>query len=78
MLSIDTIHKLGSRTEQRGPTTESIRPLWHFMFQGWGLVPSTIEFETVIDEVRDIGRSTDLLYGLENLRKRDGDAKQED
>ena len=48
---------------------ESLRRL---SFQGRELVPSDIVFESKADVV-DTGRLTNLFYGLENLRKRDGD-----
>lgn len=77
VFSIDTIHKPGSTTERREPGTE-LDSLRGFVFSGQDLVPSSAKFESVKHDVEDTGRLTNLLYGLENLRKRDGDGREED
>jgi tRNA (guanine-N(7)-)-methyltransferase subunit TRM82 len=77
VLSIDTIHKPGSMTDRREPSVESIDPLPAFHFQGRQLVPSVTKFKSAKNDVEDNGRLTNLLYGLENLRKRD-DGREED
>ena len=77
VLSVDTIHKAGSTTDRREPS-EAIDSLQVFGFQGRGLVPSTTKFESTKDDLEDIGRLTSLFYGLENLRKRGGDAGEEE
>jgi len=78
ILSIDSIHKLGSTTDRREPSTEIIENLQAFVFQGNELVPSTIKFESAKDAVEDPGILTNLYYGLENLRKRGGDAREDE
>ena len=79
VLSVDTIHKLASTTQKKDAVTESVTSLHKFIFESRKLVPSTIKFEVAKagDEMNDAGRLTNLLYSLENLRKRD-DGREED
>ena len=77
VLSIDTIHKPGSMTDRREPGAESIDSLQAFIFQGRELVPSTMKFDVAKDEVEESGRLTNVLYGLQNLRKRDDGREEE-
>lgn len=79
VLAVDTVHKLASTTQRKDAATESVTPLHKFIFESRKLVPSTIKFEVpkADDGMKDAGRLTNLLYSLENLRKRD-DGREED
>ena len=78
-LSVDTVHKLASTTQTKDAATENVTPLHKFIFERRKLVPSAIKFEVAKsdDGMKDAGRLTNLLYSLENLRKRD-DGREED
>ena len=78
-MAVDTIHKLASTRQMKDAGTESFAPLHKFLFENRQLVPSAIKFEAAQtnDEMKDVGRLTNLLYNLENLRKRD-DGRDED
>ena len=58
-----------------------MNPLQAFAFENQRLVPAT-PFE-VVDQQEErpdgaLARLGNLLYGMENLRKRDGDGKEEE
>ena len=75
ILSIDSIHKPGSTTDCRENIADGVDSLQKFLFQGRELVPSSIKFKVVKEDdemKRMAGRLSNLLYNLENLRKRDG------
>ena len=82
VVSVDCIHKSGSTTEHRDSQGQSINPLHSYAFQSLRLIP-TSTFEVVddpekLDNGDAMGRLTNLLYSLENLRKSDGDSREED
>jgi len=80
--SVDTIHKPGSTSERR-EDGKKVSPLKSFKFQDGRLLynsPFTvtpIESEAGGQESGIGGRLTNLLYNLENLRKRDGENQEE-
>lgn len=84
MVSVDTIHKAGSTTEHRVEGEQTIAPLVLFKFDNNGLTQSSLKFasssenDDVPDGKETIGRLPNLLYNLENLRKRDGGAQEEE
>jgi tRNA (guanine-N(7)-)-methyltransferase subunit TRM82 len=82
IISVDCIHKSGSITECTDRGDIMINPLQSYKFQDQQLIPvSTFEIvdhQEENDKAIGTGRLTNLLYGLENLRKRDGDVKDED
>jgi tRNA (guanine-N(7)-)-methyltransferase subunit TRM82 len=83
-VSIDTIHKPGSITEKRDDAVGKSNPLQSYHFHDRELVRD-VAFEVAIPDQTEeeasgggtIGRLTNLLYNLENLRKREGDAQEE-
>jgi len=82
IVSIDIIHKPGSTTERRESTEELTDPLKSFEIAGGklveaqGFVVAEIEESNgAVSETGAIGNLSNLLYGLENLRKREGDEK---
>lgn len=81
LVSIDTIHKAGSTSEIRTDSTESLSALQTFEFQDGTLVEDGVAFARVGDgqeeQVAETARLGNLLYGLENLRKREGDGGEE-
>ncbi|KAH7417023.1 guanine-N(7)--methyltransferase subunit trm82 [Cadophora sp. MPI-SDFR-AT-0126] len=81
IVSIDTIHKPGSTSEVRTDDLEDLKSLQTFEFQDDILVESALAFERSEggeeEQVGDSGRLGNLLYGLENLRKREGDGGEE-
>ncbi|KAG4432211.1 hypothetical protein IFR05_012310 [Cadophora sp. M221] len=81
IVSIDTIHSPGSTNELRSNTADRFNCLNSFEFQDGMLVGGGVVFtegEVESDgEVGAVGRLGNLLYGLENLRKREGDGGEE-
>lgn len=82
VISVDNIHALGSTTEQRTPELETVKPLQFYEFQG-RLLKFVMGFGLVGDQEElgngtSLGHIRNLLYSLENLRKRDGDARDDD
>ena len=78
MLSLDSCHNPGSTTKRRELASGAIDSLQSFIFQGRELFPTKIRFQSAKDDLEGIGRLTTLLYGLENLRKRDSDTREDD
>ena len=77
-VSIDTIHKPGSTADRRLETEASVESLQMYKFQGKELAAtSTIKVPSGNEEQHD-ARLTNLFYNLENLRKRDGDGRDEE
>lgn len=81
IISIDTIHVPGSTSKLRTDSTETLKALQSFEFQDGQLVEGGVAFARSegADE-KDagvLGRLGNLLYGLENLRKREGDGGEE-
>ena len=75
-VSVDTVHKPGSTTERRPEIEEDVAPLWSYEFQGHELLAGfPFKLANENEESQSV-RLTNLLYGLENLRKRDGEAKE--
>ncbi|KAF8863476.1 hypothetical protein BDZ45DRAFT_738447 [Acephala macrosclerotiorum] len=84
IVSIDTIHQPGSITKLRSETSEAEKRLMIFHHWDVGLVPSDAAYkgpaeedENLVQSGEKIGRLSNLLYSLENLRKRDGDGQDE-
>lgn len=81
IVSVDTIHTPFSTSVLRNAAVENINPLQAFKFEDQRLIPAA-PFETSEQQVEmtevAAGRWGNLLYGLENLRKRDGEGKEEE
>lgn len=80
-MSVDTIHKPGSTTERRDPLEKPTNPLLSYSLELRAIAgPSfeVVEHEEEVDGWNSSGQLGNLLYNLENLRKRDGDAREED
>ena len=84
LVSIDTIHKPGSTTEEREDTGKDLNPIQSYKFQEGKLVQDdTFQLDTAVLDHAEMsgngvsGRLTNLLYNLENLRKREGEAQEE-
>ncbi|PVH88513.1 hypothetical protein DL98DRAFT_648623 [Cadophora sp. DSE1049] len=82
IVSIDTIHRPGSTSELRTDTNDNVKALQTFEFQDGMLVEGGVPFEkgegmAGEGESGAVGRLGNLLYGLENLRKREGDGGEE-
>lgn len=87
-MSIDTVHYPGSTWELKDKTEELINPLQTLQFQD-GRLTEELELVMALDENAATWRgegasSTDargqlsnLLYSIENLRKRDGEGPEE-
>jgi tRNA (guanine-N(7)-)-methyltransferase subunit TRM82 len=78
LVSVDNIHKPGSITELRDSTEDSISPFQTFGFQQGGLVQDSFRVATVEEGEVPEGAASglrNLLYSLENLRKRDGEER---
>ncbi len=79
IISIDTVHKPGSTTEQKEDETGISTPLLSYKFHEGQLAEGGPTFSSAEDEV-DISAAAhlgNLLYNLENLRKREGDGGDE-
>jgi tRNA (guanine-N(7)-)-methyltransferase subunit TRM82 len=84
IVSVDTIHRPGSTTECRGSTEERLERLQIFEIQDGKLMEvkdfmfaEAEEHEGSVSLNGAEGRLTNLLYNLENLRKREEDNKEE-
>ena len=82
LVSIDTIHKPGSTTAKRGDAVGKPNPLQSYQFREKELVHDVAFQVALADQTEEasggvIGRVTNLLYSLENLRKREGDAQED-
>jgi tRNA (guanine-N(7)-)-methyltransferase subunit TRM82 len=78
VVSVDSITKPGSTTERRTDTEEAVEPLRLYRFEGHQLVAaSTFEMAGADDEGTSV-KPMNFLYNLDNLRKRDGEAKELD
>jgi tRNA (guanine-N(7)-)-methyltransferase subunit TRM82 len=66
VVSVDTFHKPGSTTEEWKDADKDTYPLQSYKFQ-----------EGDASGSGGSGRLTNLLYSLENLRKREGEAQEE-
>ncbi|KAH7364496.1 guanine-N(7)--methyltransferase subunit trm82 [Rhexocercosporidium sp. MPI-PUGE-AT-0058] len=81
IVSVDTIHSPGSTSETRSNTTDSFASLQSFEFRDGKLLGGGVAFARgevgEEEEVSDLRRLGNLLYGLENLRKREGDGGEE-
>lgn len=83
LVSIDNIHKPGSIQEPRDDKGGLPPRLQKFAVTDHGLVESPLVFGPLQDEVTVVGIEmddclTNLLYNLENLRKRDGGVQDEE
>lgn len=79
MLSLDTFHKPGSTTKQREDKTDVLKSLLSYKFDEGKLVEDGPDF-SVAEGAMDVSAAAhlgNLLYNLENLRKRDGDGGDE-
>jgi tRNA (guanine-N(7)-)-methyltransferase subunit TRM82 len=84
LVSIDSIHKPGSTTEKREDADGNLNPLQSYQFQeGKLILDGTFQLATADPDEGEAsgsvasGRLTNLLYSLENLRKREGEAQEE-
>ncbi|KIN04850.1 hypothetical protein OIDMADRAFT_39319 [Oidiodendron maius Zn] len=75
IVSVDSIHKPGSITDCRSEA-EATEPLRLYMFRGNELNNKSIFKPTNAYDEKQSVKLTNLLYNLENLRKRDGEAKE--
>jgi tRNA (guanine-N(7)-)-methyltransferase subunit TRM82 len=76
VVSVDNVHNPTSTTERRPDTGEDVEPLLLYKFQGHHLgAASTFKLGDGHEEIQST-KLTNLLYGLENLRKRDGEPKE--
>jgi tRNA (guanine-N(7)-)-methyltransferase subunit TRM82 len=81
LVSVDNTHRTGSTTELRDSTEEVTSPFQAFAFEDGILVQDSFAISTV--EGNDVsedaaGGLRNLLYSLENLRKRDGEERGKD
>lgn len=83
VVSIDTVHRPGSTTEVHNEEAKTER-LLGIQFKHNVLIARYGIFNEPVDEAVDIshksgsiGQLSNLLYNLENLRKRDGDGQAE-
>ncbi|KAL2064822.1 hypothetical protein VTL71DRAFT_3962 [Oculimacula yallundae] len=80
LVSIDTVHTPGSTSEVRTESIETIQALESYVFQEGKLVSGGVTFVSAAGlgevEAGAVGRLGNLLYGLENLRKREGDGDE--
>jgi tRNA (guanine-N(7)-)-methyltransferase subunit TRM82 len=84
VVSVDTVHKPGSITEEWKDADKDTYPLQSYKFQDGKLiqagafqVPTPVRDEGDASGIGGSGRLTNLLYSLENLRKREGEAQEE-
>lgn len=81
IVSVDNIHKPGSTTELRDSNEEAVSPFQAFVYEDPAneiLRPDSftivaVEGESMTESV--VGGLKNLLYSLENLRKRDGEER---
>ncbi len=83
-MSIDTIHKPGSTTEERHDAGRKLNPLQLYKFKNGQLVREVAfkvsvagQNEAVANKCEKVGQLKNLLYNLENLRKRKGEGQDE-
>ena len=84
VVSIDTTHKPGSTTEEREDASQNLNPFQSYIFQNGKMVQDgTFQLAIAKQDEGEAngsgapGRLTNLLYSLENLRKREGDMREE-
>ncbi|TVY39124.1 tRNA (guanine-N(7)-)-methyltransferase non-catalytic subunit [Lachnellula occidentalis] len=81
LISIDSTHKAGSTTELRDSTEELTSPFQAFILQDGNLAQDSFALSVVegnhVSEGAVVGLRN-LLYSLENLRKRDGEERGKD
>lgn len=76
VISVDNVHKPSSTIERRQETSEFVEPLLSFKFQGQKLVAAaTFKLGDGHEQIQST-KLSNLLYGLDNLRKRDGEVKE--
>ncbi|TVY49927.1 tRNA (guanine-N(7)-)-methyltransferase non-catalytic subunit trm82 [Lachnellula cervina] len=78
LISVDSTHKPGSTTELSDSAEGSISPLQAFVFEDGKLAQDSFALSVVGgDDVSEgaVGGLRNLLYSLENLRKRDGEER---
>jgi tRNA (guanine-N(7)-)-methyltransferase subunit TRM82 len=81
--SVDKIHKPGSTTEQRENANAPEDVIQVLEFEGGNLVQSNKVFavltqgDSIPEYNTSAGKFTNLLYNIENLRKREGDGQDE-
>ena len=85
LVSIDTIHRLGSTMEERDDADTSPHPLQLCKFRDGKLgQDESMELPAAVRDAGDakssgaFGRLANLLYSLENLRKREGEGQEEE
>lgn len=84
IVSIDTFHKPSSTIEERDDADHSQNPLQLYIFREGKLTKETASQIMMVNQDEGTGSSNDasgrlanLLYGLENLRKREGDTQED-
>lgn len=84
LVSIDTIHKPGSTSEAKDDADKNLNPLQLYQFQEGRLIQdgkfqlaAADQDESEGSRSSASGRLTNLLYSLENLRKREEEAQEE-
>jgi len=78
LISVDDVHKPGSIAELRESNDEATSPFQTFVFQKGVLVQHSFGLVTVEDNevpAEAVSGLRNLLYSLENLRKRDGEER---
>lgn len=78
LISVDSTHKPGSTTELSDSAEGSISPLQAFVFEDGKLAQDSFALSVVGgNDVSEgaVGGLRNLLYSLENLRKRDGEER---
>lgn len=77
IVSVDNIHKPGSTSKQREAEAVATSPLQSYTFKEGKLTEGGVTLSSVAkSEEGAVERLGNLLYNLENLRKRDGDADE--
>jgi tRNA (guanine-N(7)-)-methyltransferase subunit TRM82 len=84
LVSVDTIHVPGSTTQGRGEIDRNLNSLQSYEFREGQLIQDEkFKLDIAYPDDRDdsrIGASlglSNLLYNLENMRKREGDVQEE-
>ena len=81
IVSIDNVHKSGSTTDRREESEELFNSLCSYTFQTHQAITGAsfdvVEGREDADNGNVLGKLGNLLYTLENLRKRESDVREE-